>query len=196
MEETPDIGVPRTGTVDAARARELLAEIETLRRDTRRPRGLWPPLVIFGVVATLGAPLALVSDLAVNLWWFVTAPAAFAAVGFYSARQARRHGIESPGWPMYALGAASFAACWLACLVAPRVLHWPAGLGWTVAVTAGYLAWSRFARSWPAALLALALAVVGIGLALSPLPGWTVEFAVGITMIIGGLLLRAGPEAP
>jgi hypothetical protein len=62
-------------------------------------------------------------------------------------------------------------------------------------VSVGYLAWSRFARSVPVAAVAVSLAAVGIALTESPAPGWTVELGVGVTMIIGGLMLRHGPEA-
>jgi hypothetical protein len=96
------------------------------------------------------------------------------------------------GWP---LGAASFAGGWLACLVIARAVHWPAGLGWTVAVAAGYLAWSWFARSRPTAIVAVALATVGVTLALASAPAWGVQLGVGMAMVVGGLVLRSGPEA-
>jgi hypothetical protein len=187
--------LPRTDALNAVRAQQLLAEIASLRRRGRRPAVLWPPLFFFGIVAVAGAPLIALSELAVNVWWLIAAPAAFAAVGVVSARQARRRGFERPGWRLAALGAASFAAGWLACLVIARAAHWPAGLGWTVAVAAGYLAWSWFARSRPAAIVAVALAAVGVTLALAAAPAWVVQLGVGIAMVAGGLVLRSGPEA-
>jgi hypothetical protein len=81
----------------------------------------------------------------------------------------------------------------LACLVIARAAHWPAGLGWTVAVAAGYLAWSWFAHSRPTAIVALA--AVGVTLALASAPAWGVQLGVGIAMVVGGLVLRSGPEA-
>ena len=71
----------------------------------------------------------------------------------------------------------------------------PGGLVWTIAVSIGYLAWSRFARSLPVAVIAVALAAVGAALALSPAPAWSVPLGVGAVMITGGLVLRYGPEA-
>jgi hypothetical protein len=62
-------------------------------------------------------------------------------------------------------------------------------------VGAGYLAWSWYARSLPGAAVAIALMVAGVALALSPAPGWTVPLGVGTVMIVGGLVLRYGPEA-
>ena len=99
------------------------------------------------------------------------------------------------GCPCWAV--ASFAACWLICLVLVAGAHLPVGLVWVIAVGAGYLAWSRFsARSVPVALVAVALAAVGVGLALSPAPGWTVPLGVGTVMILGGIASDTGPEAP
>jgi hypothetical protein len=187
--------LPRTDALNAVRAQQLLAEIATLRQRGRRPAGLWPPLVVFGIVAAAGAPLIAVRAVPVSVWWLIAAPAAFAAVSVVSARQARRRGFQRPGWRLAALGAVSFAAAWLACLVIARAARWPAGLGWTVAVAAGYLAWSWFARSRPAAIVAVALAAVGVTLALAAAPAWGVQLGVGIAMVTGGLVLRLGPEA-
>jgi len=90
---------------------------------------------------------------------------------------------------------ASFAAAWFGCFWLAGVLHLPGGLSWTLLVAVGYLAWSRFARNLPAAIVAVILAAVGTTLALSPAPGWTVQLGVGAAMVIGGLVLRHGPEA-
>jgi hypothetical protein len=187
--------LPSSSAIGAARARELLTEVGDLRQRTRRPTGLWPPLVIFGVVAAAGAPLAILGSVAANLWWLVAAPVAFALIGRLSSRLARQHGIEVRSRRLMILGIASFAAGWLACLWLAAALRLPAGLGWTVAVAVGYLVWARLARSVPVAVVAVSLAVVGIALVASPVPAWTVQFGVGVTMVIGGLVLRSGPEA-
>lgn len=158
------------------------AQNAAAERELRHRRGGRGPLIARGEVA-------------VNVWWLIAAPAAFAAVSLVSAWQARRRGFERPGWRLVALGAASFAAGWLACLVIARAAHWPAGLGWTVAVAAGYLAWSWFACSRPTAIVAVALAAVGVTLVLASAPSWGVQLGVGIAMVIGGLVLRSGPEA-
>lgn len=188
--------LPSSGVVGAVRARELLADVAGLRQRARRPAGLWPPLVVFGTVAVAGAPLGALGDLATNVWWLSAAPAAFVVVGRCSSRHARHHGIEGPSRLLWALGTASFAVGWLACLWISGAAHWPDGLGWTFAVAVGYLGWSRFARSGPAAVVAVAVAAAGTALALSPAPAWTVQLGVGAVMITGGLLLRHGPEAP
>lgn len=185
-----------SGVLGPAAARELLDDLDALRQRGQRPAGLWPPLVIFGAVAVAGAPLAAWNGLAGDLWWIAAAPAGFALVGRLAAGQGRRRGYQGPARMMTALGLASFGAGWLACLALALALRLPGGLGWTLAVTAGYLAWSWFARSWPAALVAASLAVVGTVLALSPTPAWTVQAGVGLAMLGGGLLLRRGPEAP
>ena len=116
--------------------------------------------------------------MAAGLWWACAAPAAFAVVGACSSRLARRRGAESRGLRLPALGVASFAAGWLACAGLAVALRLPGGLTWTIAVAVGYLAWSRFARSLAGATVAVAIGATGTALALSPAPGWTVEFGV------------------
>src|SRR6202161_501669 len=188
--------LPSSGVVGVVQAKELLTEAAGFRRVGRRPPGLWPPLVISVAITVLDAPISVLGQVAASLWFVAAAPVAFAAVGRCSARHARRRGMEAPGWRLSVLGVASFAACWLICLVLVAGAHLPVGLVWVIAVSAGYLAWSRFARSVPVALVAVALAAVGVGLALSPAPGWTVPLGVGTVMILGGIALRYGPEAP
>jgi hypothetical protein len=151
---------------------------------------------VFGVVAVLGAPLGLVGALALNVWWIAAAPLAFTAVGRYASRHAGHRGIQGHHRLLLAAGIASFAAGWFACLWLAAVLKLPGELGWALTVGLGYLAWSCFARSLAGSVVAVILAVVGIALALSPAPGWTVQLGVGAAMVISGLVLRSGPEAP
>jgi hypothetical protein len=187
-------GLPTAGVLGSARAEELLADVALYRQRARRPPGLWPPLVVFGVVAAIDAPISMHGALAANVWWLVAGPVGFAIVSLLMSRQGYRRGIEDRHWRLPALGMASFmlafAGVWIS-----GVLHVPANLGWVLLVSVGYLAWSRFARSVPVAAVAVSLAAVGIALTKSPAPGWTVELGVGVTMIIGGLMLRHGPEA-
>jgi hypothetical protein len=188
--------LPSPGGIGPVQAADLLAEMATIRRRVRRPLALWPPLVVFGVVAVLGAPLGIIGALAMNVWWFATAPVAFAAVGRYTARHGGRRGIYGHGRLLTGLGLASFAAGWVACLWLAAVAGLPGELGWALTVAAGYLAWSWFAHSPAGAGVAVILAATGTALALSPAPGWTTQLGVGLAMIISGLLLRTGPEAP
>jgi hypothetical protein len=187
--------LPSSGVVGAVRARELLTEANGLRQVGKRPAGLWPPLVIFGAVVVIDAPLGALGSLAANLWFIAAAPLAFVAVSRCSAVQAHRRGMEGSARRLSVLGAASFAAGWLVCFALVAAAHLAVGLAWAIMMGAGYLAWSRVARSVPAALVAVALAAVGAGLALSPAPAWTVQLGVGTVMILGGLALRYGPEA-
>jgi hypothetical protein len=188
--------LPSSGMIGAVRARELLDDVASLRRRVRRPVGLWPPLVVFGTVAVVGAPFGMLGGLATAVWWLTAGPVAFAAVGRFSYRHAHRLGIESPSRLLWVLGIVSFAAVWLACFWISSAAHLPRGLAWTLAVAVGYLGWSRFARSWPVAAVAVGLGIVGTALALSPAPTWTVQLGVGAVMTAGGLLIRHGPEAP
>jgi hypothetical protein len=88
--------LPTSGGIGAVQARELLAQAAGLRKVGRWPVGLWPPLVIFGAVAVIDAPVSALGQLAAIVW-FAAAPVAFAAVGRCSAQQARRRGMEASG---------------------------------------------------------------------------------------------------
>jgi multidrug transporter EmrE-like cation transporter len=187
--------LPSSGAIGAVRARELLTEAASLRQVGRRPATLWPPLVIFGAVAVIDAPLSALGPLAALLWFAVAAPVAFAVVGRCSAVHARRRGVEGSARRMSVMGVASFLIGGLACFALIAATHLPVGLAWAIIMGVGYLAWSRLARSVPAALVAVALTAVGVCLALSPAPAWTVPLGVGTVMIAGGLALRRGPEA-
>jgi hypothetical protein len=187
--------LPSSGTIGSVRARELLADVASLRRRGRRPAGLWPPLVVFGVIAVLGAPLGIIGDLANTVWWLCAGPLGFFFVGRYSSQQASRRGFQGPGRLLAMLGIASFAFCFVGCLWLANAADLPDGLGWALLVGLAYLAWSAFARSWQVAVVAVCLAATGAAIALSPAPTWTVQLGVGMVMIAGGLLLRHGPEA-
>jgi hypothetical protein len=187
--------LPSSGAIGAVRARELLADVAGLRRRGRRPTGLWPPFLVFGVVAALGAPLGLLGGTATGLWWLCAGPAGFWLVARYSSQQARERGIQGHARLLKTLGAVTFVVGWLGCLWLANAAHLPVGLGWALLVSLGYLGWSGFARSWPAAAAALAMAAVGCAVSLSPAPRWTVQLGVGVVMIAAGLLLRRGPEA-
>jgi hypothetical protein len=187
--------LPSSSAIGAVHARELLADVAGLRRRGRRPPGLWPPFLVFGVVAVLGAPLGLLGGLETGLWWLCVGPVGFWLVSRYSSQQARERGIQGHGRLLQALGITTFVVCWVACLWLANAAHLPGGMGWALLAGLGYLGWSRFAHSWPAAAVALAMAAVGSAVALSPAPTWTVQLGVGLVMITGGLLLRHGPEA-
>lgn len=186
--------LPSTGVLGSVQARELLADVAVYRQRARRPPALWPPLVVFGVIAAIDAPISLHGSLPANLWWIAAGPVGFVIVSSLMARHGYRRGVQSRPWLLSVLGLVSFllafAGLWLS-----GVLHLPGPLGWVLLVAVGYLAWSRFARSLPAAAVAVCLAAVGVALTLCPVPGWTVQLGVGVTMILGGLVLRHGPEA-
>jgi hypothetical protein len=183
--------LPSAATMGPVLARELLADVAKLRRQSRRPAGLWPPLVCFGVVVSVAAPL---TGLTALLWWVLASPAAFAAVGAGSGWQSRRRGIQQRSRRLPALGVISFVGGTMVC-AGLTVLWLPLDLAWTVTLAASYLAWSYLARSVPAALVAVGLAGTGVALTLYSAPWWSVQLGVGLVMIAGGLALRFGPEA-
>lgn len=186
--------LPTSGFVGAATSRELLAEVAALQHVARRPAGLWPPLVTFGAAAAIGAPLGLLGDTAVNLWWLAVGGPGLVLVARRARRHAHARGIDGRSLRLWILGVASFAAAWLGVWLAVAS-NLPASLGWVLAVALCYLAWSRLARSIPAAAIAVMILVVGLVLTWSPVPAWTVQLGVGLVMLTGGAMLRLVWEA-
>jgi len=185
---------PQT-VLSPAQSRELLREVDRLQRVVQRPIGLWPPLIVFGTAAVLGALLSLFSDPATNLWWALVAAPCVLLTAWCSRRHCRRHGIERPSRRMIVLGIGSFAAGWLCCLCVGAAMNLPDGMGWGLAVGVGYLGWSRLARSGPVALIAIAIITTAATTGGLAAPVWTTELAVGLAMLVGGTALRLGPEA-
>lgn len=187
--------LPSSGFLGALRSQQLLEEIAALRRRARRPVGLWPPLAVFGTAAVVGAPLGMLGDTALNLWWAVVAVPAFILVAVFSHRHGHRQGVESPSRLLCVLGVGSFAAGLLICAGIAAATDLPDGAGWVLAVAGGYLAWSGMARSIPVAAVAGAILVVGMALVWSPAPTWTVQLGVGLAMVAGAVALRLRWEA-
>jgi hypothetical protein len=173
--------LPSQSFIGARRSRELLREVAMLQRMAGRPAGLWPPLVVFGAAAILGAPLRLISDTATNLWWAaVSAPGLLLVARLYR-RDGHQRGIERASPRLLVLGVASCAAGWVCCFALAQTTNLPDGADWALTVGLGYLAWSLLA--------------VGMALAWSSAPTWTVQLGVGFVMLAGSAALRFGSEA-
>jgi hypothetical protein len=166
-----------------------------LQRLARRPAGLWPPLAVFGAAAVLGAPLGLLSDTTTNLWWAAVSAPGFLLVARLYRRDGHQRGIERASPRLFILGVASFAAGGLCCFGLAQAINLPDGAGWALTVAGGYLAWSRLARSVPASIVAATILAVGMALAWSSAPTWTVQPGVGLVMLAGAAVLRFGSEA-
>jgi hypothetical protein len=187
--------LPSQSFIGARRSRELLREVAMLQRMAGRPAGLWPPLVVFGAAAILGAPLRLISDTATNLWWAaVSAPGLLLVARLYR-RDGHQRGIERASPRLLVLGVASCAAGWVCCFALAQTTNLPDGADWALTVGLGYLAWSRLARSIPASVVAGTILAVGMALAWSSAPTWTVQLGVGFVMLAGSAALRFGSEA-
>ena len=92
--------------MEASTARDAMAELETVRRQTRRDRRVTSvPLLTFGALTVLQA-LTMAREPYRGLYWVVAAPAGFAIVAWYYRRHEVSLGVGSPSgtYARWALG--------------------------------------------------------------------------------------------
>ena len=151
----------------AEEAAQLVHEIEHLRRRTRASlHHVSFPCVMFGalmlasaaIVATAGGP-------SVGLFWMVAGPLGGVATGRHYQRRERRMGLEGPAWPGVAVGLGIMAGCFLTGGLGGALgLETLAAVGPLLVVSAGGLGFALLHRSVPAAVVAVALATLVVGL--------------------------------
>lgn len=171
----------------------LLNEVQRVRRRTKTEvGGLWFPLVVFGALSVLSAPLY---GPALGVYWMVASPIGIAlTVGFYCRRE-RAVGAESRVRPivsamgMIVVGTAVTGSLGGA-LGAERI----AAIGPTLAVAAGLLMFARIEHSEPLAVLAAGMVTAAVALAIfgvAPAAAATALAAgTGTASLLLGLAMR------
>ncbi len=182
---------PRVRPGEAA---ELLLHVEGLRREARVSLGApWFPLVVFGAVVALSAPVvAFAGTNALLPLWLVAAVAGLAAVRRHYRSRARVRGATGRA-RVWVIGVGMSITCFSAALAAARLGGEDAALAAPIAVTVvGYVALGVLQRSWqPAAWVAVS-AATALLLLVAGSPPWAVELAFGGGMVAVGLVLRHG----
>jgi len=182
---------PRVRPVEAA---ELLLHVEGLRREARASLGTpWFPLVVFGGIVALSAPVvALLGTNALLPLWLVAAVAGLAVVRRHYRARGRLRGATGRG-RVWTIGVGMSVGCFCAALAAARLGGEDGALAAPIAVTVvGYVALGVLQRTWrPAAWVAVAAAAALLLLAAGS-PPWGVELAFGGGMVAVGLVLRHG----
>lgn len=191
MQRKVNIPEPRVRPGEAA---ELLLHVEGLRREARISLGApWFPLVVFGGIVTLSAPVvALAGTNALLPLWLIAAVAGLAAVRRHYRARGRIRGATGRA-RVWAIGVGMSVGCFCTTLAAARLGGEDGALAAPIAVTVvGYVALGMLQRSWwPAAWVAVAAATALLLLAAGS-PPWAVELAFGGGMVAVGLVLRHG----
>lgn len=180
--------------VSARQAVEVLGEVARLRQGTRRSLGVpWFPMVCFGALTILSAPLvAAVGPAVLAPTWLVAGTAGMLLIRRHYRLRARRRGVSGGGPRVWGVALAMFAGCFAAGVVGGTVAGEAAGvLAPIIVVVAGYVALGCLQRN-PVPSLAVApgagLAVTCVALGLAP---WVVELTFGAGLLAAGAGLLA-----
>jgi hypothetical protein len=179
--------------VAARQAAEALEDIARLQRHTRRSLGTpWFPLLCFGAVNVLSAPLVAVAGGAVLApLWIVAGGAAMFLTSRHYRHRAERSGVTGHGRRVWLVAIAMFVSCLAAGIVAGTLAGQAAGLlGPIVVVLTGYIiiGWVQHSAIPPLAVgppVALAAVLAATGQA-----PWVVELAFGGALMLVGIGLR------
>jgi hypothetical protein len=182
----PGHGSPR-------QAAAVLDELDRLRRATRRSaRAPWYPLVYFGLVTTISAPVVAVAGVSsLAPLWVVAGVAGLLLMRRYQERRSRARGLTGRRLGAWAIGLTMFVGAVAAGVAVGRTTGPDGGvLAPIVVVVVGYLALGCLRRD-PLPSLALAPgAGLAAAFALAGLDPWLVELTFGVGMTAAGLGLR------
>ena len=170
---------------------QTLAELAHLRSRTRGTlRSFWFPLVLFGGITLVSAPLYAIGGATVGIFWLVAAPAGIITTSFYYHRRELRLGLEGPAAPYVVTSIAMALAAWLTGALGGEEVR---TYGPSLAIAAGTLVFAALDRSAALAGIAAgilaaaaAVALAGVGTAAAPV----LAAVLGTGYLIAGLIFR------
>ncbi|MGH9062382.1 MAG: hypothetical protein ACRD0L_00090 [Acidimicrobiales bacterium] len=180
--------------MDGHQAAEVLAEVDDLRRLTRRAlRSFGYPMVVFGLLALAAAVVQAVLPAAVGWWWVAAGPGGGGLVWRHYRRRALVLGVFESQWHYMAAWPAVPAGIAIVVAVAPPDLR--AALPWVVVgatyAVLGVLGWGS------------GIALVGLGLVgaaatslAAPSPAVEVDLACGALLLAAGICLQVASRRP
>jgi hypothetical protein len=180
-------------------AAEALDAVARLRGRTRHSLGVpWFPMVCFGTLTVLSAPLVATAGTGVLApLWLVAGAAGMLLTRRHYRRRARRHGVTGRGRRSWAVAAALFVGCLAAGIAGGMISGEAVGMLAPIAVVvAGYLTLGCLQHNPAPALAVVPGAVLAAVFVLAGLAPWIVELTFGAAMIAGGVILRAAQESP
>jgi len=183
----------------ARQAAEALDDVARLRGRTRRSVGVpWFPLVCFGVLTMLSAPLiAGPAVVALVPLWLIAGAAGMLLTRRYYRRRGRLHGVTGRGRRAWTAAAALFPVCLIAGITGGMANGAAGGVLASIAVVvAGYFAMGLLQHNSAAALAVTPGAVLAVALILAGLAPWIAELTFGAAMVVAGISLRAAGQRP
>lgn len=180
-------------------AAETLEGVVRLRRRTRRSLGSpWFPLICFGLLTILSAPLVAAMGTAVLApLWLVAGTAGMLLTRRHYRRRARQRGVTGRGRRSWAIACTMSAGAFIAGVTGGSVSGEAAGvMAPIVVIVTGYLLLGALQRD-PRPSLALAPgAILATVLVLEGQAPWIVELAFGAGLVAAGTALRALEDRP
>ncbi len=178
-------------TMDHRLAAETLERVEDVRRRARSDlRAFWFPLVVFGSITLVSAPV--VADAggdALGLYWPVTGSAGGVLTGCYYGRREHQLGLMATPTAYIATAVAILVGATLAGVLGSR---WGAGLAGAVVpsmvVAAGYLVFARLERSTTLAGLSAVMLALAVGVAFSGMDSEPATIVLALTSGAASLL--------
>ena len=179
--------------MQAQEASEALQLIERVQRRTRATlRVVWFPLVVFGALFLVSAPLVwLARGPAVGAYWALAGPLGGVTVGRYYQRRERDLGLEGP-WVAYVVtGVGIMVGCFSVVAVGKALdSEMTVAVGPCLVVSAAYVVFALLDRSAALGVLAVGLAAVSLGLAAT---GWEPrEVGAALAVLYGGNFVVTG----
>lgn len=168
-----------------------------MRSRARRSLGVpWYPMVCFGTLTMLSAPLVAAWGLGVmGPVWLVGGTAGMLLTRRHYRRRALDSGVTGRGRRAWAIAVSMFVLCLLAGFAAGGLSGRQAGvIAPIVVVAAGYLTFGWLQRSWLLPLAVAPAAVAAIALVLLGVAAWTVELSFGAGLVLAGVATRAAGE--
>lgn len=175
-------------------AAEALGEISRLRGRTRRSLGMpWFPLICFGALTMLSAPLAAAAGtIALIPLWLAGGTAGMLLTRRYYRRRAQRLGVTGHGRRTWTIAAAMCVLCLVGAVASGMTGGPSAGLlAPVIMVAAGYLVLGWMQHNLVPSLAIAPGAALAVGLILRGAAPWAVELAFGAAMVTAGAGVRA-----
>lgn len=179
--------------MQAQQASEVLQLVDRLQRRTRATLPVvWFPLVVFGALFLLSAPvLWLAHGPPVGAYWALAGVAGGVTVGGYYQRRERALGLEGPWVPYVVTGVGIMVGCFGAVALGKALdSQMMVTIGPCLVISAAYVIFALLDRSPAVGGVAVALAAASLALGAA---GWEPRsVGASLAVVYGGAFLATG----
>lgn len=155
-----------TAAEDPRRALELLDQVGQLQHRVQTTlRSFWFPMVVFGALALISAPITFLAGEAVGIFWALAGPGGGGLIARHYHLRERALGIESSALPYVSTSLGIMVGCFAAGfggdMLDSEVISF---VGPYVVVSLGFIVFARLDRAPAVAVVAAGLGALAIGL--------------------------------